>query len=207
MGETIRELRSCLGIMFKTFHKAQLSDGCVSQTIGAMKQQDLGLKLSTQRTRKEVPLDKMSLVMSLVMSCAALIVAHAPMAKTGRPPFDLEMMLRVHCLQQWFGLSDLAAEESLFEMTNYRDFCGLSDSDIVHDRVSILRFRHLLEEHALSLIGKTHSLVHTEVGAAGGIGAPIFCGVVPFAYCATLAAQSDRAVRARTRCRLMPRRL
>jgi IS5 family transposase len=37
------------------------------------------------------------------------------MAKTGCPPFDLAMMLRIDCLQQWFGLSDLGAEEALFE--------------------------------------------------------------------------------------------
>jgi len=39
---------------------------------------------------------------------------HAPLAKTGRPPFELAMMLRIHCLQQWFGLSDLGAEEASF---------------------------------------------------------------------------------------------
>lgn len=48
----------------------------------------------------------------------ALITPHAPVAKTGRPPFDLAMMLRVHCLQQWFGLSDLGAEEALFETSS-----------------------------------------------------------------------------------------
>jgi IS5 family transposase len=66
------------------------------------------------------------------------------------PPFDLEMMLRIHCLQQWFGQSDLAAEEALFEMSFYRDFVGLSGTNRIPDRVSILRFRHLLQEHCLS---------------------------------------------------------
>ena len=56
----------------------------------------------------------------------ALMAAHAPVAKTGRPPVGLKMMLRILCLQQWLGLSDLAAEEALFEMAVYRDFCGLS---------------------------------------------------------------------------------
>ena len=80
----------------------------------------------------------------------ALIGVHAPVGKTGRPPFDLEMMLRIHCLQQWFGLSDLAAEEALFEMPIYLDFCGLCGTHRIPDRVSILRFRHLLEGHGLS---------------------------------------------------------
>ena len=37
-------------------------------------------------------------------------------AKTGRPPFELVTMLRIHFLQQWFGLSDLAMEEALLGM-------------------------------------------------------------------------------------------
>jgi IS5 family transposase len=60
-------------------------------------------------------------------------------------------MLRIHFLQQWFGLSDLAMEEALFETPLYRDFAGLSSSERIPDRVSILRFRHLLEEHQLSI--------------------------------------------------------
>ena len=60
----------------------------------------------------------------------ALIAPHAPMAKTGRPPFDLAMMLRIHCLQQWFGLSDLGAEEALFETSFYRDFVGISGTQL-----------------------------------------------------------------------------
>ncbi len=114
-----------------------------------MKQQDLGLNMSTRRTRKAVLLDEMGQVMPWA-ELVALIAAHAPVAKTGRPPFDLEMMLRIHCLQQWFGLSDLGAEEALFEMSIYRDFCGLSGTHRIPDRVSVLRFRHLLQEHDLS---------------------------------------------------------
>ncbi len=60
-------------------------------------------------------------------------------------------MLRIHFLQQWFGLSDLAMEEALFETPLYRDFAGLSSAERIPDRVSILRFRHLLEEHQLSI--------------------------------------------------------
>jgi IS5 family transposase len=114
-----------------------------------MKQKDLGLDLSTRRTRKQILLDEMELVMPWG-ELLALITPHAPVAKTGRPPFDLAMMLRIHCLQQWFGLSDLGAEEALFETSFLRDFVGISGTERIPDRVSILRFRHLLEEHELS---------------------------------------------------------
>src|SRR5574337_719388 len=114
-----------------------------------MKQRDLGLSLSTRRTRKTVFLDEMNRVVPWA-ELLALIEPHAPRAKTGRPPFALEVMLRIHFLQQWFGLSDLAMEEALFETALYRDFVGLSGAERIPDRVSILRFRHLLEQHHLA---------------------------------------------------------
>lgn len=114
-----------------------------------MKQQDLGLNLSKRRTRKAVFLDEMNLVVPW-SELLALIAPRAPRAKTGRPPFELETMLRIHFVQQWFGLSDLAMEEALFETAPYREFVGLSSVERIPDRVSILRFRHLLEEHQLA---------------------------------------------------------
>lgn len=114
-----------------------------------MTQQDLGLNLSTRRTRKAVFLDEMNLVVPWT-ELLSLIAPHAPRAKTGRPPFELVTMLRIHFLQQWFGLSDLAMEEALFETALYREFAGLSSVERIPDRVSILRFRHLLEKHQLA---------------------------------------------------------
>lgn len=114
-----------------------------------MTQQELGLNLSTRRTRKAVFLDEMNLVVPWT-ELLSLIAPHAPRAKTGRPPFELVTMLRIHFLQQWFGLSDLAMEEALFETALYREFSGLSSVERIPDRVSILRFRHLLEEHQLA---------------------------------------------------------
>ncbi len=114
-----------------------------------MTQQELGLNLSTRRTRKAVFLDEMNLVVPWT-ELLSLIAPHAPRAKTGRPPFELVTMLRIHFLQQWFGLSDLAMEEALFETALYREFVGLSSVERIPDRVSILRFRHLLEEHQLA---------------------------------------------------------
>ena len=55
-------------------------------------QQYLGLNRDIRRTRKEVLLGEMPLVMPWAQ-LVALIGVHAPVAKTGRPPFDLETML------------------------------------------------------------------------------------------------------------------
>ena len=129
-----------------------------------MKQTDLGLNLSTRRTRKQILLDEMGQVMPW-SELLALIAPHAPVAKTGRPAFDLVMMLRIHCLQQWFGLSDLGAEEALFETGFLRDFVGISGTQRIPDRVSILRFRHLLEEHDLS--PKILQVINAKLAAQG----------------------------------------
>lgn len=114
-----------------------------------MKQQDLGLPLTTRRTRKAVLLEEMNQVVPWA-ELVALIAPHALRAATGRPPFELEAMLRLHFLQQWFGLSDLGLEEALFDVPLYREFAGLGSTARLPDRVSILRFRHLLEAHGLA---------------------------------------------------------
>jgi len=112
-----------------------------------MKQQDLGLQLSTRRTRKTVFLDEMNRVVPWAQ-LLALITPHAPRARTGRPPFELETMLRIHFLQQWFGLSGVAMEEALFDVPLYREFAGLGSADRLPDRVSKVRYRGLAKNTA-----------------------------------------------------------
>lgn len=114
-----------------------------------MKQADLGLNLSTKRTRKREFLDEMDRVVPWAM-LASLIEPHYPKGKTGRPPFGIDVMLRIHLLQQWFGLSDPAMEEALHDVPLYREFAGLAGGVTrLPDETTILRFRHLLEMHDL----------------------------------------------------------
>ena len=114
-----------------------------------MKQADLGLDLTHRKTRKGKFLDEMERVVPWAQ-LLALIAPHAPRKERGRPPFGIEAMLRIHFLQQWFGLSDVAMEEALFDVPLYRQFAGLGGMNRLPDRVSILRFRHLLEQHELA---------------------------------------------------------
>ncbi|WP_175943773.1 IS5 family transposase [Burkholderia pyrrocinia] len=114
-----------------------------------MKQTDLNLDLTNRRTRKRVFLDEMERVVPW-KEFMALIAPHAPTKATGRKPFPIEAMLRIHFLQQWFGLSDVAMEEALYDVPLYREFTGLGGMSRLPDRVSILRFRHLLEQHQLA---------------------------------------------------------
>ncbi len=119
-----------------------------------MKQMSLansGFELVTKRTRKREFLDEMNLVVPWT-ELIGLIEPHAPAGKTGRPPFAVSTMLRIHFLQQWFGLSDPAMEEALHDVPLYREFAGLdAGATRMPDESTILRFRHLLEEHQLSV--------------------------------------------------------
>ena len=74
-----------------------------------MKQADLGLNLTTKRTRKREFLDEMNRVVPWA-ALVELVAAHAPKGKKGCPPFPVETMLRIHFMQQWFTLSDPAME-------------------------------------------------------------------------------------------------
>ena len=113
-----------------------------------MKQADLGLNLTTKRTRKREFLDEMNRVVPW-SALVELIAPHAPEGRKGRPPFPVESMLRIHFMQQWFTLSDPAMEESLHDIPMFREFANLSWDSRLPDETTILRFRRLLEEHKL----------------------------------------------------------
>ena len=117
-----------------------------------MDQYTLGLDPLPKKTRKEVFLGEMN----QVVPWATLVALIAPFARGahqalgGRPPFPIETMLRIHCLQLWWNLSDPAMEEELYERPLYRRFAGLDGAARMPDETTILRFRHLLEKHELA---------------------------------------------------------
>jgi IS5 family transposase len=115
-----------------------------------MKQVDLGLNLSSKRTRKREFLDEMNRVVPWT-ALVELISPYYPAGQLGRRPFALETMLRIHFMQQWFGLSDPAMEEALFDVPLYREFAQLDSwTSRLPDESTILRFRHRLEKHKLA---------------------------------------------------------
>ena len=109
-----------------------------------------GFELVTMRTRKREFLDEMNLVVPWT-ELTGLIKPFAPASKTGRPPFPIATMLRIHFMQQWFGLSDPAMEEALHDMALFREFAQLdAGATRLPDESTILRFRHLLEANNLA---------------------------------------------------------
>ena len=72
-----------------------------------------------------------------------------PKAGRGRRPYELSTMLRIHCVQLFYNLSDPGMEDMLYEVESVRRFTGLRLSGPLPDETTILNFRHLLEEHGL----------------------------------------------------------
>ena len=80
-----------------------------------------------------------------------LIAPHYHRGGTGRQPHDLERMLRIYFLQQWFNLSDPQAEDAIYDSESMRRFARVElGDDKIPDESTILRFRHLLERRRLT---------------------------------------------------------
>ncbi|HAQ25882.1 MAG TPA: IS5 family transposase [Pseudomonas sp.] len=101
-----------------------------------------------KQTRKELFLIEMDQVVPWT-GLVALIEPHYPKGEGGRPAYPLMAMLRVHLMQNWFGYSDPAMEEALYETTILRQFAGLN-LERIPDETTILNFRRLLEKHELA---------------------------------------------------------
>src|SRR5580658_1775685 len=100
-------------------------------------------------TKRAVFLDEMDRIVPWER-LRAIVEPYYPKSETGRPRIDLVLMLRIHFLQQWFNLSDPAAEESLYDITSMRKFAGVDLGNApVPDETTICKFRHLLEKHDL----------------------------------------------------------
>ena len=104
-------------------------------------------------TRRERFLTQMEALVPWQRLIDALSPTYFPNAagKWGRPPIGLERMLRIYFLQQWYALADEALEDAIYDSQAMRDFVGIDLAiESVPDATTLLRFRHLLEKHALT---------------------------------------------------------
>lgn len=103
-----------------------------------------------KRTRREQFLAEMEQVVPW-KTLLSVVEPHYPQSGLrGGQPMPLETMLRVHLMQQWFGLSDPGMEDALYEIESMRRFAGLSlHDDRIPDESTILQFRHRLEQRDL----------------------------------------------------------
>jgi len=101
-----------------------------------------------RKTRRELFLEEMDALIPW-KKLESKIRRYYARGKTGRPPYPLSVMLRIHCLQLFYNMSDPQMEDSLYEIESMRRFAGLRLSDRIPDETTILNFRHLLEQHGL----------------------------------------------------------
>ena len=121
-----------------------------------MKQQTLAMAADQsgyEHYRKPTRRDEFLKTMEAIVPWSALcevIEPHYPKAGNGRPPIGLERMLRIHFLQHWFNLADLACEEALYDSASLRHFVGIDlGREPVPDATTILKFRRLLNDNKL----------------------------------------------------------
>jgi IS5 family transposase len=108
-----------------------------------------GFERYTKKTRRAIFLEEMEQVVPWAKLCG-LIEPHYPKPGNGRRPKELEKMLRIYFLQQWFNLADPAVEEALYDSASLRQFAGIDlGGEPVPDETTVCKFRHLLEEHHL----------------------------------------------------------
>jgi hypothetical protein len=95
-----------------------------------MKQQTLAMAADQsfenyrKPTRRDEFLKTMEAIVPWAVLCA-VIEPHYPKAGNGRPPIGLERMLRIHFVQHWFNLADMACEEALYDSASLRRFVGI----------------------------------------------------------------------------------
>ena len=104
--------------------------------------------LKKRRTRREKFLAKMDRLIPWER-LERRIEPFYPKAGRGRRPYPLGTMLRVHCVQLFYNVSDPGMEDLLYEVESVRRFAGLRLTGALPDETTILNFRHLLERHGL----------------------------------------------------------
>ncbi|MCK9285466.1 MAG: IS5 family transposase [Rhodocyclaceae bacterium] len=108
-----------------------------------------GFEKHGRPTRKAEFLARMESLIPWAEFCG-LIEPYYPKAGNGRPPVGLERMLRMYCVANWFNLSDEACEDALYDVPVFREFCRIDlGRERAPDATTLLKFRHLLEEHQL----------------------------------------------------------
>ena len=122
---------------------------------------DIEYQGKKRKTRREMFLERMDGLIPW-QKLEDRIRPHYPGAGRGRHPYPLVVMLRVHCVQLFYNLSDPGMEDLLYESDPVRRFVGLRLTGPLPDETTILHFRHLLERHSLGQVLLEEINAHLE---------------------------------------------
>jgi len=78
-----------------------------------------------------------------------MIQPHYYKGERGKKPYPIDLMLRIHVLQNLYSLSDMAVCDQVIDSRAFSDFCGVSASREVPDGDTVGRFREILVRHGL----------------------------------------------------------
>ena len=107
--------------------------------------------LKKKRTRREKFLAEMERIVPWARLIAVIEPLYPTSGRVGRQPVGVPRMLRMYCLQQWYGLADEALEDALYDSQALRDFVGIDLSrESVPDATTLLKFRRLLQDNDLT---------------------------------------------------------
>lgn len=107
--------------------------------------------MKKKRTRREKFLAEMERIVPWPRLIAVIEPLYPKSGRVGRPPIGAHKMLRMYCLQQWYGLADEALEDALYDSQALRDFVGIDLSrESVPDATTLLKFRRLLQNNDLT---------------------------------------------------------
>jgi IS5 family transposase len=107
--------------------------------------------MKKKRTRREKFLAEMERIVPWARLIAVIEPLYPSSGRVGRQPIGVPRMLRMYCLQQWYGLADEALEDALYDSQALRDFVGIDLSrQLVPDATTLLKFRRLLQDNDLT---------------------------------------------------------
>jgi transposase, IS5 family len=107
--------------------------------------------MKKKQTRREKFLGEMEHIVPWPRLIAVIEPLYPKSGRVGRQPIGVPRMLRMYCLQQWYGLADEALEDALYDSQALRDFVGIDLSrESVPDATTLLKFRRLLQDNDLT---------------------------------------------------------
>lgn len=108
---------------------------------------EIEFRNKTKKVRKEVFFEKMEKILPLKEWCE-IIRPYYYENGNGRQPKELETMLKMYLVSQWFNLSDPETEDMCNDSMSVRNYVGITGT--APDETTLCRFRGILERNGLT---------------------------------------------------------
>ena len=132
--------------------------------------------MKKKRTRRAKFWPHMERIVPWARLIAVIEQLYPTSGRVERQSIGVPGMLRMYCLQQWYGLVDEALEDALYDSQALRDFVGIDLSrESVPDANTLLKCRRLLLDNDLPRPCSTRS---TRRGRCRGLMSASRCDVL-----------------------------